>query len=47
MGNTADWAHGLAYGYMERRGNRFGVNMMPIVNGRVIFDGREITAKRR
>jgi predicted phosphodiesterase len=47
MGNTADWQHGLAYGYMERSGNRFVNHTLPIVNGRVIFDGQEISVRKR
>lgn len=46
-GSVADWQHGLAYGELERDGNRFTVHVLPIVNGRVIFDGREISAQRR
>ena len=45
-GQTADWQHALAYGFLERGGNRFATHLMKIVNGRVIYDGREITARR-
>jgi hypothetical protein len=47
MGNVADWQHGLAYGYMERSGNRFVTHTLPIVNGRCIYDGQEISVKRK
>ena len=46
-GAVADWTHGIAYGHLERAGNRFIIHTLPIVNGRVIYDGREITAKRK
>ena len=46
-GATANWQHGLAYAYMERNGNRFVNHTLPIVNGRCIFNGREISAKRK
>lgn len=44
-GSTADWAHGLVYGHLEKGGNRFGLHLLPIVHGRVIYGGEEITVK--
>lgn len=46
-GNVADWQHGLAYAYMERDGNRFVTHTLPIVNGRCIFNGKEISVRRK
>lgn len=41
-GQTADWQHGLVYAEVEARGNRFTVSPLPIVNGRVVWGGKEV-----
>lgn len=46
-GATADWQHGLVAGELERGGNRFALQAMPIVNNRIVFGGKEIQGPRR
>lgn len=42
-GQTMDWQHGIVHAEVEQgRGNRFTVSPLPIVNGRVVFGGKEI-----
>lgn len=43
---VADWQHGLAYGYWRKGDRRFVVHTLPIINGRAVFNGREIGARR-
>lgn len=43
-GQIMDWAHGLAYGYFKKNEHRFIVHTLPIVKGKVVFEGLEITA---
>jgi len=43
-GEDFDWQHGLTWGWIERGGNRFSINTAPIVNGRIVYGGREIAA---
>ena len=39
-----DWAHGLVVGAFESGGNRFEMRTLPIVNGLITYDGRDIGA---
>jgi hypothetical protein len=41
-GQIMDWCHAVGYGEIEKGGNRFVVNVYPIVNGRVVFGGQEV-----
>ena len=41
-GAVSDWHPGLAYGHFERAANRFVAHTLPIVNGRIIYGGREV-----
>lgn len=41
-GQIPDWQHGLAFGYFKKGDNRFIVHVLPIIKGKLIFDGKEI-----
>lgn len=41
-GQIADWAHGLAYGMFKQKDRRFVIHTTPIINGKIVFEGREI-----
>ncbi len=44
LGNVADWAHGLVYGYHKRGARRFVTHLLPFIAGKVVFEGKEIAA---
>lgn len=45
-GQTVDWCHGLTYGVYEKRAHnsRFMLHPTPIINAKIIFQGKEIHA---
>lgn len=42
-GQVADWQHGLGFGYFKRDNHRFILHVLPIVKGKLVFDGMEIS----
>lgn len=44
-GRIADWQHGMAYGtFTKDRDRRFELHTLPIIHGKVVFEGKEIKA---
>lgn len=43
-GAIPDWQHGLAYGtYTKDKDKRFELHTLPIINGKMLFEGKEIS----
>lgn len=42
-GQVADWQHGLTYCEIKNGGKRFATQLLPIVNGKLVFGQREIS----
>lgn len=41
-GQVADWQHGIGFGYFKKADNNFVIHVLPIIKGRLIFDGQFI-----
>lgn len=38
-GQLTNWQQGLAYGFFEKGGNKFLVNTLPIIKGKIFYEG--------
>lgn len=45
-GQQFNWQHGLGVGFFKKNSNRFSISPLPIVNGKVFFDLKEIGGKQ-